>query len=102
MIDLKEEFVMRKEKVYLLFRKEREGIRKFIQEQRKKRYIHLLKSLQMVPVFFVEKKDRKKRIVQDYQYLNEWTVKNNYPLSLISDVIQNIGTKKMLTKINLR
>ena len=56
----------------------------------------------MVPVFFVEKKDRKKRIVQDYQYLNEWTVKNNYPLSLISDVIQNIGTKKMLKKMNLR
>ena len=29
----------------------------------------------MVPVFFVEKKDEKKRIVQDYQYLNKWMIK---------------------------
>jgi len=29
-------------------------------------------------------------------------VKNNYPLPLISDVIENIGTKKMFTKMDLR
>jgi len=34
--------------------------------------------------------------------LNEWTIKNNYPLSLISDVLENIGTKKIFTKIDLR
>jgi len=56
----------------------------------------------MVPVFFVGKKDRKKRMVQDYQYLNEWTVKNNYPLPLISDVLENIGTRKVFTKMDLR
>ena len=56
----------------------------------------------MVLVFFVGKKDGKKRIVQDYQYLNEWMVKNNYPLPLISDVIKNIGTKKKFTKMDLR
>ena len=50
----------------------------------------------MVPVFFVGKKDRKKQIVQDYRYLNEWTMKNNYPLSLISDIVENINTKKYL------
>jgi len=54
-----------------------------------------------VPVFFVGKKDGKKRMVQDYQYLNEWTIKNNYPLPLISDVLENIGTKKMFTKMDL-
>jgi len=25
------------------------------------------------------KKDGKKRMVQDYRYLNKWTIKNNYP-----------------------
>ena len=50
----------------------------------------------MVPVFFVGKKDGKKQIVQDYRYLNEWTMKNNYPLSLISDIVENINTKKYL------
>jgi len=29
-------------------------------------------------------------------------IKNNYPLSLISDVLENIGTKKVFTKIDLR
>ena len=56
----------------------------------------------MAPVFFVGKKDGKKRMVQDYRYLNEWTVKNNYPLPLILDVLENIGTKKVFTKMDLR
>jgi len=29
-------------------------------------------------------------------------VKNNYPLPLISDIIKNIGTKKVFTKMDLR
>ena len=56
----------------------------------------------MAPVFFVGKKDGKKRIIQDYRYLNEWTIKNNYLLPLISDVLENIGMKKVFTKMDLR
>jgi len=56
----------------------------------------------MASVFFVGKKNRKKHIVQNYRYLNEWTVKNNYLLPLISDIIENIGTKKVFMKIDLR
>ena len=41
-------------------------------------------------------------MVQDYWYLNKWTIKNNYPLPLISDVLENIGTKKLFMKIDLR
>ena len=55
-----------------------------------------------MPVFFVGKKDGKKWMVQNYRYLNEWTIKNNYLLPLISDVLENIGTKKMFTKMDLR
>ena len=61
-----------------------------------------MKSPQTALVFFVGKKDGKKQIVQDYKYLNEWTIKNNYPLLLISDVLENIGTKKLFTKMDLR
>jgi len=50
----------------------------------------------MAPVFFVGKKDGKKRIVQNYWYLNEWMIKNNYPLPLILDMIENIETKNYL------
>ena len=62
-IDVKERFVPRKEKVYPLLREEREEVRKFIKEQLRKEYIRLSKLPQTVPVFFVGKKDGKKRIV---------------------------------------
>jgi len=68
----------------------------------RKGYIRLSKSPQTVLVFFVGKKDGKKRMVQDYQYINEWMVKNNYSLPLILDIIENIGTKEIFTKIDLR
>ena len=101
-IDIKEGFVPRKRKVYPLSREEREKVHKFIQEQLRKEYIRPSKLPQMVPVFFIEKKDGKKKMVQDYRYLNEWTIKNDYPLSLISDIVENIGTKKVFTKMDLR
>ena len=83
-------------------REEREETHEFISKQLRKEYIRLSKLPQMAPVFFVGKKNGKKRMVQDYRYLNKWTVKNNYPLSLISDIVENIGTKKVFTKIDLR
>ena len=101
-IDVKEGFVLRKRKMYLLLREEREEMREFIKEQLQKGYIRPLKSPQMAPVFFVGKKDSKKRMVQDYRYLNEWTIKNNYPLPLISNILENIGTKKVFIKMDLR
>ena len=84
--------------MYPLSREEREEVCEFIQEQLRKEYIKPSKSPQTVPVFFVGKKDSKKRMVQDYRYLNEWTIKNNYPLPLISDIVENIGTKKYLQR----
>ena len=92
----------RKGKVYLLSRDKKEKVREFIKEQLRKGYICPSKSLQMVLVFFIEKKNRKKRMVQDYRYLNKWTVENNYSLPLISDMLENIGTKKIFTKMDLR
>ena len=71
-----------------------------MKKQLRKGYIRFLKLLQMILVFFVEKKDGKKRIVQDYRYLNEWTIKNSYSLSLILDIIENIGIK-IFTKLDL-
>jgi len=78
-----------------LSRKEREEVHEFIKEQLRKEYIRPSKSPQIAPVFFVGKKDGKKKMVQDYWYLKEWMVKNNYPLRLILDIIKNIGTKKV-------
>jgi hypothetical protein len=39
------------------------------------------------PFFFLDKKDGKLQPCQDYRYLNEHTVKNAYPLPLISELL---------------
>ena len=101
-MNTKKGFVPRKGKVYPLSREEQEKMHEFIAEQLRKGYIRLSKSPQMTPVFFVGKKNGKKWMVQDYKYLNEWTVKNNYPLPLILDIVENIGTKNVFTKMNLQ
>ena len=43
----------------------------------------------------------KKRILQDYQYLNSQTVKNNYFLPSILDLINTVNNKKVFTKMDL-
>jgi len=65
-IDLKEGFVPKKGRIYSLSRVEREKVQEFMKDQLRKGYIRPLKSPQMSPVFFVPKKDGKKRMVQDY------------------------------------
>ena len=101
-IDLREGFVPKKGKIYLLSRVERAEVQEFVKDQLRKGYIRPSKSPQMSPVFFVLKKDGKKRMVQDYQYLNSWMVKNNYLLPLILDLIDSIWKKKVFMKIDLR
>jgi len=73
-----------------------------MKEQLRKECIRPSKSLQTSPVFFVEKKNGKKRMVQDYQYLNKGIVKDNYPLSLISNLIDTMEKKRVFTKMNLQ
>jgi len=70
-------------------------------DQFRKEYIRLSKSSQMSLVFFVGKKNRSKRMVMDYHSLNDQTVKNNYLLPLITDLIDTIKSKKVFTKMDL-
>ena len=65
-IDLREGFVPKKGKIYPFSRVEREKVQEFVKNQLRKRYIRPSKSLQMSLVFFVPKKDSKKRMVQNY------------------------------------
>jgi len=53
-------------------------------------------------VFFVGKKNGGKRMVMDYRRLNRQTVKNNYPLPLIIDLVDSMGNKRVFTKMDLQ
>jgi len=53
-------------------------------------------------VYFVTKKDRIRRMVQDYRYINQWMIKNSYSLPLIIDILDGVGKRKVFTKLDLR
>ncbi|KAI5115120.1 hypothetical protein M0805_004401 [Coniferiporia weirii] len=54
------------------------------------------------PFFFVGKKDNELRACQDYRALNEGTVKNAYPLPLISKLMDKLKGAQYFTKLDLR
>src|SRR5438309_11714934 len=86
-IDLKSTYEPKKGHIIPLLVDEQKEVKGFLEDQLKKNYICLSNSPQTAPVFFVPKKDSKKCMVQDYWYLNKRTVKNNYPLLLISQLV---------------
>lgn len=52
--------------------------------------------------FFVEKKDHSLRPCIDYRGLNDITVKNRYPLPLISSAFELLQGAMVFTKLDLR
>lgn len=89
-------------RVYPLSPNEQVALDEFLEEQKKKGYIRESKSPMSSPFFFVKKKDGTLRPVQDYRRLNEITVKNRYPLPIISQLIDALKNAKFFTKLDIR
>mgnify|MGYP005824300783 CR=1 FL=1 len=53
-------------------------------------------------MLLVEKKDKSLRMVVDYRALNEVTIKNRYPLSMVNDLFDEMQGAKVFSKIDLR
>ena len=77
-------------------------MQKFVNEHLKKEYIRPSKSQQTSPAFFVGKKDKGRQMVIDYCKLNKQMVKNNYLLPLITELVDNMGSKRVFTKMDLQ
>ena len=54
-----------------------------------------------IPIFFIKKKDSSLQLVQNYRSLNIVTVKNKYPLSLISKLVSQLQRAKYFIKLNV-
>ena len=101
-IDLMPDFVPKKSKIFPLSPDECEEMLSFVRDQLQKGYIRLSSSPQMSPMFFVPKPETTaKHMCTDYRHLNKKTIKNNYPLPLISEMIDRIGDAKVFTKLDL-
>jgi hypothetical protein len=89
-------------KIYLMTRTEDEALDVFIDKQLEKGYIRPSKSQYASSFFFIKKKDGKLRPVQDYRKVNSWTVRNQYPLPLIGDLIHDLSGAVVFTKFDIR
>jgi len=73
----------------------------FLEENLRTGQIRLSKSPMAAPVFFIKKKDGSLRLVQDYRALNSMTVKNKYPLPLISELVSQLHRARYFTKLDV-
>ena len=88
-------------KVYPLSLVEQKELNIFLEKNLCTRQIHLSKSPITAPVFFIKKKDSSLRLVQDYCTLNSMTVRNKYPLPLISELVSQLCRARYFTKLDI-
>ena len=101
LIELDETFKPRVGKVYPLSPDEQKVTDDFIEENFKNGKIRASMSPQASSFFYVGKKDEGIRPCQDYRYVNEHTIKDAYPLPLISDLIDKVKDAKLFTKFDI-
>ncbi len=89
-------------KLYSLSAPEREALEKYLTESLAAEIIIPSSSPAGAGFFFVKKKDGSLRPCIDYRGLNDITVKNRYPLLLISSAFEILQGAKIFTKLDLR
>jgi len=89
-------------KVYPLSLLEQVELDAFLEENLHTRQIQPLKSPITASMFFIKKKDGSLCLVQDYHALNAITIKNRYPLLLISELVSQLHEAQYFTKLDVR
>ena len=91
-------------KIYSLTQLEQpeKALEEFIKDHLRKGYIRPSKSPYASPFFFIKKKDGKLHPVQDYRRINEWTIRNRYPLPLIPELINRVKGAALFSKFDIR
>ncbi|XDV17726.1 hypothetical protein PO909_023545 [Leuciscus waleckii] len=89
-----------KGKLYSLSAPEREAMEKYISDSLATKFIR--PSSSPAGFFFVGKKDGSLRPCIDYRGLNNITVKNTYPLPLMSSAFERLQGATLFTKLDLR
>ncbi|CAO3619736.1 unnamed protein product [Cunninghamella blakesleeana] len=88
--------------IYNLSEPELKALREYLDENLEKGFIKPSKSPAGAPILFVKKKDGSLRLCVDYRSLNKITIKNRYPLPLITEMIDRLKDATVFSKIDLR
>ena len=88
--------------IYNLSETELQILKDYIDENLRKRFIRPSTSPFGSPVLFTKKPDGSLRLCVDYRALNRATIKNRYPLPLISELLDRFKRKKQFTRLDVR
>ena len=88
--------------IYSLSPSETTALKEYIDDMLSKGYIVPSQSPAASPIMFVQKGDGGLRPCVDYRALNRITIKNTYPLPLISDILEQASSAKIFTRLDLR
>ena len=91
-----------KSRLYNLSEPEKNTMQKYISESLAAGIIRPSSSPVAAGFFFVSKKDGSLRPCIDYRQLNDITIKNRYPLPLLSSTFEPLAKAKIFTKLDLR
>ena len=101
-IDLLPGSPLPKGRLYSLSAPERESMREYIDGSLKTGLIRPSSSPAGAGFFFVEKKDGSLRPCIDYSPLNDITIKNRYPLPLMTSAFELLKGARVFSKLDLR
>ena len=88
--------------LFTLSETELSTLRTWIKDNLDKGFIRRSTSSAGSPILFVKKKDGSLRLCVDYRGLNAITLKNRYPLPLISETLDRLREAKLFTALDLR
>ena len=89
-------------KIYPLNEEKTKALDEYLAENERKGYIRPSTSSAGFPILFVPKKNGKLRLCVDYRQLNNITIKNRYPLPLITELQDKLHSAKWFTTLDLK
>src|SRR5258706_14235126 len=89
-------------RLYPLSRDELDLLREYIAEMVHTGKIRPSKSSAGAPIFFAKQPSEKLRIVVDYRGLNAITIKDKYPIPLMTTLVEQVSGSKIYTKLDLK
>src|SRR5882724_9264544 len=100
-IDLKNDQTPPHSHIYPLSGIELGLLREFLDDMLGKGFIRSSQSPGSAPVLFAKKKDGTLQLCVDFQNLNKITQKDQYPIPLVTNLLDQLGRTKVYTKLDL-
>ncbi len=100
-IELEDESQSSRSQLYLMLNHKLQKIKKYLEENLKKKFITLSKASFASSILFVEKKDDSLRFCVNYWKLNALIKRNHYSILLINEVLAWIQDSKYLIRLKI-